>query len=337
MPKFAKIDQIECPHCGQSDLYAHGRQTGKKRYRCQHCRKVFSPTRATKSRQHTPQVIGAAVDMYFDGVSYKRTAENIAAAFNIPEPSKQTIYNWVHDYSTALGKAIEGETPSVGNTWVADEMMVNVGGRKVWLWNVLDERTRYLLATHLTPYRTAAQARIVMDKAKKAAGKSPATIKTDKLRSYDEGIEDVFGAEAKHIKSEGIRSLTLNNNMSERLQGTIRARDKVLRGLKSLESGQRFLDGWQMDYNLFRPHLSLGQYGKDITPAEVARMDVSFSSWQDVAAMPVRSGGGVRTGTAVRDVFEDDVLETRLRTPKRRKRSAGPLMRRLKLANRLAG
>ena len=291
MPSFAQIRQIACPHCGESDLYSHGKQSGKKRYKCRHCRKVFYPTRATKNRQHTPQIIGAAVDMYFDGVSYKRTAENVAKAFNIDEPAKATIYYWVHDYSTALKDATKDLTPSVGNTWVADELMVNVGGKKVWLWNVLDERTRYLLAPHLTPYRTAAQARKVMAKAKAAARKSPSTTKTDKLHSYNDGIDDVFGAEAKHIKSEGIRSLTLNNNMSERLQGTIRARDKVLRGLKSLESGQRFLDGWQMDYNFFRPHLSLEEYGRETTPAEAARMAFPFSSWQEVAAMPVRMGG----------------------------------------------
>ncbi len=336
MPSFAKIKQIACPHCGQSDLYSHGKRSNKQRYKCRACSKVFYHTEARKSRQHTPQVIGAAVDMYFDGVSYKRTAENVAATFDIPEPAKKTIYNWVHDYSKALADATATLTPNVGSSWVADEMMVNIGGKKAWLWNVLDERTRYLLATHLTPYRTSAQARIVMDKAKKAAGRSPTTIKTDKLRSYDQGIEDVFGADAKHVKSKGIRSLTLNNNMSERLQGTIRARDKVLRGLKSLESGQRFLDGWQMDYNFFRPHLSLEKYGKDITPAEAARMELPFSSWQDVAAMPVRRGGKVRADGASR--FEGLELSTKLGgNAKRRARRAPRLLKNIQDDRRLVG
>ena len=325
MPTFAKIQHIACPHCGQADLYSHGQQSSKKRYKCRHCDKRFYSRANTESRQHTPQTIGTAVDMYYDGVSYKRTAENVAAAFDVKEPSKQTIYNWVHDYSAALADATKGLKPNVGNTWVADEMMVNVGGRNVWLWNVLDEKTRYLLATHLTPHRTAEQARVVMKKAKKASGKSPATIKTDKLRSYDDGIDDVFGAEAEHIKSEGIHAL-LNNNMSERMQGTIRARDKVLRGLKSLESGQRFLDGWQMDYNFFRPHLSLERYGEEVTPAQAAKLELPFGDWQDVAALPVRLGGAVREKAPGR--VEDIVLEARLgRSRTRRLRRPSNLMK----------
>ena len=37
-----------------------------------------------------------------------------------------------------------------GGRWVADEMQVDVGGKKVWLWNVMDAETRYILASHLT-------------------------------------------------------------------------------------------------------------------------------------------------------------------------------------------
>ena len=42
--------------------------------------------------------------------------------------------------------------------------------------------------------------------------------------------------------------------------------------------GQRYLDGWVIDYNLFREHESLDYK----TPGEVAKVSVPFSEWEDV-------------------------------------------------------
>ena len=52
-----------------------------------------------------------------------------------------------------------------------------------------------------------------------------------------------------------------SNNMPERLQGSFRERAKVLSGIQILRSGQSFLDGWVINYNLFRPHEGLGAKG----------------------------------------------------------------------------
>ena len=82
--------------------------------------------------------------------------------------------------------------------------------------------------------------------------------------------------DAKHWQSEGLTADI--NNLSERLQGTYRDRIKTLRGLDTLESGQRYLDGWQITYNLFRGHRSL----RDLTPGYRAKVEPSFKDWGDV-------------------------------------------------------
>ena len=74
----------------------------------------------------------------------------------------------------------------------------------------------------------------------------------------------------QHVQSEGIRA-ELNNNLSERLQGTFRQRTKTLRGLDNAKSGQVYLDGWAFTYNQFREHEALG----DKTPASVAKVSTS--------------------------------------------------------------
>ena len=147
----------------------------------------------------------------------------------------------------------------------------------MWNWNVMDKKTRYILASHLSRYRTAKVAVETLEKAKAAAGgKEPNTITTDKLRSYGPAIKKVF-PKTLHIKSQGIRS-SLNNNLSERLQGTYRSREKTLRGMDSVPTGQRYLDGWTITYNLMRDHESL----KGKTPAEAAKVESSFTEWADV-------------------------------------------------------
>ncbi len=164
----------------------------------------------------------------------------------------------------------------VGTEWVADEMMVDVGGQKVWNWNVMDSETRYILASHLAKERNTRQAEIVIAKALRAAAEPPKSLKTDKLGSYKAAMDAEF-PEIKHIQSQGMKA-AVNNNLSERLQGTYRQRVKTLRGLDSLETGQRYLDGWTLTYNLFREHESLGFD----TPGQRAKVNAPFAEWEDV-------------------------------------------------------
>ena len=142
---------------------------------------------------------------------------------------------------------------------VADEMQVDVGGKKAWLWNVMDSKTRYILASHLTPRRDAQAARVVLRKAGLAADGPPKKITTDKLRSYLQAVKDVL-PEAEHI---------------------------------SIETGQRYLDGWTLTYNLFRGHESLGNK----TPGDRAKVNPPFKEWADVVKAGAASRPAIKAAT----------------------------------------
>ncbi len=232
-----------------------------------------------------PELVGSAIRDYFTGKSYKQIAEGLKEEYDLKkEPSKATIYEWVRDYTTEAIGQMKGHKAKTGGHWVADEMQVDVGGQKMWLWNILDAETRYILASHLTPRRDANAARVVLRKAALAADKPPKTVTTDKLKSYISAIKDVL-PEARHMQSEGMRA-DINNNLSERLQGTFRARTKTLRGLESRKTGQRYLDGWVLTYNLFRGHESL----RNQTPGHRAKVSPPFREWADV----VKAGAASR-------------------------------------------
>jgi transposase-like protein len=80
----------------------------------------------------------------------------------------------------------------------------------------------------------------------------------------------------EHVRFPNIRDRS-NNNMVEGLHGTIRQRNKVMRGLDDVETTQTMMDGMRIYYNFIRPHMALN--GK--TPAEKARvMRAEESNWK---------------------------------------------------------
>ncbi len=291
MAEFTKTVTINCPYCGDGGIVKNGHNVaGNQRYRCKTCRKSFLDTGAVHGRKAPSEIIGAAVRMYYGGMSYKQIAETLADTYDVPEPSKQSIYAWVKKYTDDAVKAMAEHPAQTGPEWVADEMMVDVGGEKMWNWNVMDAKTRYILASYLSPRRDTNAATRTLRKAKRFAANAPERIRTDRLGSYTEAIKRVF-PDATHIQSDGIKAI-VNNNLSERLQGTFRSRTKTLRGLETRRTGQRFLDGWVVTYNLFRDHE--GADGNP--PAEKAGVRPPFEEWADVVrGTPARgSGVGIR-------------------------------------------
>ena len=99
-----------------------------------------------KGRKFESEQIGAAIRDYHSGMSYKQIAEAMEDRYDIPEPSKRTIYNWVSDFAGVATDAMRDYPAHTGSRWVADEMVVKVGGKNVYHWNVMDSKTRYVLA-----------------------------------------------------------------------------------------------------------------------------------------------------------------------------------------------
>ena len=268
---------VNCPACESGHVKKMGVRNEQQRYLCRDCKKAFRVNGKAEGRKMDAELMGSAIRDYFTGKSYKQIAEGLKEEYDLKkEPSKATIYEWVTTYTDKAVKQMKNHKAKTGGHWVADELMVDVGGQKMWLWNVMDAETRYILASHLTPRRDANAARVVLRKAALAADKPPKTITTDKLKSYMSAVKDVL-PETEHTQSQGMRA-DINNNLSERLQGTFRDRIKTLRGLDSRKTGQRYLDGWMITYNHFRGHESL----RNQTPGYRAKVSPPFKEWADV-------------------------------------------------------
>jgi transposase-like protein len=121
--------------------------------------------------------------MYYDGMSVKDIKGLLKQEYH-NDPSKKTIYQWVDKYSDIAIKKAKDYHPKVSDTWIADETVLRIGGQNVWMYDIIDDDTRFLLATRIALSRTTHDATMLMKEAQKKAGKTPKVVITDKNSSY---------------------------------------------------------------------------------------------------------------------------------------------------------
>jgi hypothetical protein len=123
-----------------------------------------------------------------------------------------------------------------------------------FLWNVMDRKTRFLLASKVSEARDINGAVAVFKEAiKNAHGNEPQQVLTDSYRAYREGIAQNF-SNADHIAKCGVNKPHSNNNRAERLNGTLRERTKVVRAWKKHKTP--LAEGQRIQYN-FASHIWL--------------------------------------------------------------------------------
>jgi putative transposase len=218
-------------------------------------------------------LVSSSLNMYYEGMPIKAIRRHLLQEHN-HAPSTATIYEWIQKYTQYATDSVKGYHPQVGDIWIADETVLNIDGQQLWLWDIIDDKTRFLLATRLSRSRTTRDAQALIDRAVKMAGKSPKVVITDKLKSY---LDVRYGKDTEHIQG-GIARVEDNTQKIERFHGTLKARTKVMRGLKNFETALDFTDGWLVHYNYLRPHESL----QDKTPAEVAGVEYPYQNWADI-------------------------------------------------------
>jgi len=272
---FTEPQVITCKWCGSNDVDKYGVRDGVQEYICLSCGRKFNTKDAPYKKQSPVEQIGSALNMFYDGLSFADIARHLGQTYDNPV-NESTVYRWVMSYTEKAVRAFEHFKPVVSDTWVADETVIGVGGENVWLYDIIDRETRFLLASRMTSSRRTSDARQLMESAARRAGKAPRIVITDKQNSYLDGIEIAFGADTEHIQSRGF-TLQPNTNLIERWHGTLKDRTKVMRGFKTWESALLIVDGFLVHYNFFRPHMSLS----GLTPAEVARIESPYKTWID--------------------------------------------------------
>lgn len=263
----------KCLVCGSSHIQKWGfryRKNGMRiqRYKCMTCRHRWETNLnpAFASMRVNPKAIMVALDLYFKGISLRKIQDHLRQ-FEQTNVSFVAVYKWIRKYVTLMEQYAKILRPQLSGVWHADEMKVNVHGQWQWLWNIMDSDTRYILASHVAQGRGAAEAQETFQIAKKNSNPEgePTFLITDGLASYQSAASREF-RNTVHIAKVGIQG-EVNNNRIERLHGTMRERNKVMRAIKKPDSP--FIEGQRIYYNHIRPHQGLN--GK--TPAEAAGLE----------------------------------------------------------------
>lgn len=265
-----------CKYCNSNQVIKFGTYNGVQRYYCKDCRRKFTSL-DTLPRMKTPiSWIGNVLNMYYGGMPIDAIQNNLNQQYGkyLSEPA---IYKWIMRFTSEAIRKAKDFKPKVGNTWLADETGINVGGRNVWFWDIIDAKSRYLLASHISLARTTDDAQILIEKAIDRAGKMPDVIITDKLRAYIDGIDLASNGRIKHIRSKPFTNEN-STNIIERFHGTLKQRAEVIHHFKDLQTARLLTEGWLIYYNFFKEHETLG----NVSPVRHMKIDMPFNDWNNV-------------------------------------------------------
>ncbi|RNJ77972.1 MAG: DDE domain-containing protein [Nitrosopumilus sp. H8] len=248
-------------------------------FKCKDCKKRFISNLGFENMRNDPMVITRALRMYFTGMPFRDIADCLEQEG--VKVSQVTVMNWVSKYSKMTAAYLDGIIPNVGNWFRADEVWIKVAGEIAYLFASMDDDTRFWLVGEMANSKHKHNTDNLLDMTKKKAGKTPTVFISDKLPAYAKSCRKIFGRGAYHKSNAGIRS-TRNgvrgnrlvvkfhpsNNKMERLNGEIRDREKVFRGLKKMDTA--IIDDMRIYYNFTKKHSSLD----GMTPAEASGITV---------------------------------------------------------------
>jgi transposase-like protein len=252
---------------------------GKKMMRCNECGKRFIDSESLPRMKVNKHAIVTAISLYFEGLSARKVSRQLENIFG-EKVSQMTIWNWVQKYSKLVSAYTKTLSPQLGGKWHHDETVIRCRGQNEWFWEMIDEDTRFLVASHLSGTRTLKDTIAVFRQSVEVAKRNPTALFVDGSYQYQAAFNRVFysrykGATPEFVQRVGIRSRE-TNNIVERLHETVKERTRPMRGFKNEDSARIILEGYVVNYNYARPHLSL----KGKTPAEEA--GIGIKGWKQL-------------------------------------------------------
>ncbi len=261
------LNTSKCVYCGSEeivkDAVRHNKKYDLQRYKCKACGKRFSVNVGFENMKASPQVITSAMQLYFTGESLRNVQKFLK--LQGVTISHVSILKWITKYTALMTDYLEKMKPNVSDTWRADELYVKINGNMKYLFAMMDDETRFWIAQEVAQSKDKHDARNLLRMSKELMGKKPMTFITDGLPAYHDAYKKEFftikAPRTEHINAIKLRG-DMNNNKMERMNGEVRDREKVMRGLKKDDTAT--LKGYQLYHNYVRPHEALD--GK--TPAE---------------------------------------------------------------------
>ncbi len=232
----------------------------------------MKPTRPSRYARHRfpAEVISHAVWLYFRFPLSLRMVEEMLAARGI-EVSHETVRQWALKFGQSFANQIRHRLPAPGDKWHLDEVVINISGKRHWLWRAVDQHG-VVLDILVQSRRNAKAAKRLLRKLLKRQGVTPRVMITDKLASYAAAKRTVMPG-VEHRQHRGL------NNRAENSHQPTRRRERIMKRFKSAGQAQRFLSVHDQVVNLFRrpAHTNSADHRK-------ARA-LAFTTWAEVTGL----------------------------------------------------
>jgi transposase-like protein len=150
----------ECKFCHSTNFIRYGLKNSKQVYKCKNCNRKFVDNVDFENMKYNPKIIALTLDLYFRGLSLRKVCQHLKEFYEL-DVSYTSVYRWIEKYIGIMNDYVNSLQPDIGGVWHNDEMMVNVGGNWEFLWNCMDEKTRFQLASVVSKEKQVRDAQVV--------------------------------------------------------------------------------------------------------------------------------------------------------------------------------
>ncbi len=124
--------------------------------------------------QYPPSVIQHSVWLYLRFTLSYRDVEELLVERGL-DVSYETIRRWVLKFGPAFARRLRRRRPRPSSRWHLDEMVVRIGGKRMYLWRAVDDEGE-VLDVVVQRRRDKSAARKLMRKLLKKHGFAPSLI-----------------------------------------------------------------------------------------------------------------------------------------------------------------
>lgn len=286
MPDILQGIYMQCKYCGSEKIVKNGKVKGIQQFHCKACGHQFIESSDFPRMRNKSSIIAMSIDWYFEGFSVRKIQNQIAKIFGV-DVSQVAIWKWITKYSTMTKEYVTTLKPQLSGFWHEDETMLSCEGQNIWFWEMIDEDTRFLVASHTSETRTFEDTVAIFKKGFEQSKERPKAVFVDGSFVYRSAFNKVFYTMRKDTRPELVQRVGIRaretNNIVERLHCTLKDRTKPMRGLKDFESTKAILEGYTVHYNFVRPHQSL----KGKTPAQASGLSIE-NDWHQLVKNAIK-------------------------------------------------
>jgi transposase, IS6 family len=286
-----------CPSCQHPATKRDGYDAlGRQRYHCRPCPQDFtSPSASAFSGYRWPADVILMAVRWYCSLPLSAAQGVRLLAERKSDVTARTVLNWGQTFGPQLAAALRKPRRRVGRKWRVDEVFCFRGQQKLYLYRAVDEHGQGIDVLRRGK-RDQASAEAVFRQALARAEVTPNAVITDHHQPYGKAVAAVVPL-ARHVRTGLHRRRGYTTQPIERSHVPPRDRLRGARGLRTVHTGQRFLESFEALYALRRGTVKLRTLVPRYRPTlasvhEAARAVVAA---RDVLGMQLKkAAGGIR-------------------------------------------